>query len=311
MRNVVLPLAIFLSYGLAAAGQRQACLPVSGDWIYARDLAPAVPEFGQLPPDFSFGYTPTPGVERMFLAADLQRIAQRHHIETSIRKSICFAWPLGLLEKDRIVAAMQASLGGRQTKIEILDQTRTSAPAGDLVFPLQGLTAFSDKPAVWNGYVAFSPTRRFSTWALVRVRLSEQHWVALKEIHAGDVIAAANFKSEPYEGPLMRDTPVRDLPASDEMRAARNIPPGATLLSSMLVPSQDVQKGEAVKVVAEAGAAHLETEGLAIQGGSKGEIILVKNARSGSLFKARVTGRGQVLAVPSLLTGLVGEGKKL
>jgi flagella basal body P-ring formation protein FlgA len=215
------------------------------------------------------------------------------------------------VEKERILAAMRASLGGRQTKIEILDQSRAFAPAGDLVFPLQGLSAFSDKPAVWNGYISFSPTRRFSTWALVRVRVAEQHWVAVKEIHSGDMVAAASFKSEAYEGPLLRDTPVQDLTALDGLRAARNIPPGATLFAGMLVPPQEVQKGEAVKVVADSGATHLETEGLAMQGGSKGEIILVRNARSGSLFKARVTGKGQVLVVPSLLSGLVGEEKKL
>jgi flagella basal body P-ring formation protein FlgA len=311
MMSLVLLAAIFLSPGLGAAPQRPSCLPVSGDWIHARDLVPAVPEFSQLPPDYSLGYTPTPGVERVFLAGELQRIAKQQHVETSIRHSICLAWPTALVEKERILAAMRASLGGRQTKIEILDQSRAFAPAGDLVFPLQGLSAFSDKPAVWNGYVAFSPTRRFSTWALVRVRVTEQHWVAVKEIHAGDGIAAASFKSETYEGPLLRDTPVQDLTALGGLRAARNIPPGATLFSGMLVPPQEVQKGEAVKVVAEAGSTRLETEGLAIQGGTKGEIILVKNARSGSLFKARVTGKGQVLVVPSLLSGLVGEGKKL
>jgi len=310
MRNAVLLAAILVSFTLAAADRRSPCFPVSGDWIYARDVVPAVPEFSQLPPDFSLGYTPTPGVERVFLAGELQRIAKQQHVETAIRQSVCFAWPTVLLEKERILAAMRASLGGRQIQIEILDQSRASAPAGDLIFPLQGLSAFSDKPAVWNGYVSFSPTRRFSTWALVRVRVSEQHWVAVKEIHSGDAIIAAGFKSEPYDGPLLRDTPVLDLTALAGLRAARNIPAGATLFSSMLVPPKEVQKGEAVKVIAEAGVAHIETEGLAMQSGSKGEIILVKNARSGSLFKARVTGKAEVLVVPSLLSGLVGEGKK-
>lgn len=311
MRNAALLLVVFLSSGLEAAVLRPSCLPVSGDRIYARDIAPAVPEFAQLAPDFSLGYTPTPGVERVFLAADLQRIAKQQHVEISVRQSVCFAWPMGLLEKEKMVAAMQVSLADRQAHIEILDQNRAFAPAGDLVFPLQGLTAFSDKPAIWNGYISYSPTRRFATWALVRVRLSEQHWVALKEIHTGDTIAAASFKSEPYDGPLMRDTPVRDLTAVAGLQAARNIPAGAALFPGMLVPPLEVQKGEAVKVVADAGATHLETQGLAMQGGSKGDIILVKNAHSGSLFKARVTGKAQVLAVPSLLSGLVGEEKKL
>jgi flagella basal body P-ring formation protein FlgA len=284
---------------------------VSGDWIYARDVALAIPEFGLLPPDFSLGYTPTPGVERVFLAADLQRIAKQQHVATSVRQNICFAWPMGLLDKDRILGAMKAALDDRQVKIEILDQNRAFAPAGDLIFPLQGLTAFSDKPAIWNGYVSYSPTRRFSTWALVRVRVSEQHWVALREIHAGEAITPASLRREPYDGPLLRDAPVRDLTAVEGLRAARSIPAGTTLLPGMLIPPQDVHKGEAVKVIVDAGATHLETRGLAIQSGSKGDIILVRNERSGSLFKARVTAKGQVFVVPSLLSGLVGEGKKL
>jgi flagella basal body P-ring formation protein FlgA len=92
--------------------------------------------------------------------------------------------------------------------------------------------------------------------------------------------------------------------------AARDIPAGATLLASMLTMLDEVEKGESVTAIAISGAARIETQGIATQTGSSGDLILVKNTRSGRLFKARVLGRGKVLVIPSFLSGLaVGENK--
>ena len=110
-------------------------------------------------------------------------------------------------------------------RIEAVDWSLAPIPAGELVFPLAGLSALSDKPVIWKAYVAYAGNRRFSTWANVRVAIREPHLVSTVALRVGDSISAAEVKTETYEGPLLRE---KALTASDdltELRARRNVQP--------------------------------------------------------------------------------------
>ena len=56
----------------------------------------------------------------------------------------------------------------------------------------------------------------------------------------------------------------------------------------------DVRNGDRVAVVVENGSAFLKLDGQAVSPGVVGQVITVRNLRSGKLFAAEVTGKGSV-----------------
>ena len=54
-----------LPFIVAAVAQSSACLPVSGEKIYARDLVPAIPQYAAMPANLFMGYSPLAGVPRL------------------------------------------------------------------------------------------------------------------------------------------------------------------------------------------------------------------------------------------------------
>ena len=71
--------------------------------------------------------------------------------------------------------------------------------------------------------------------------------------------------------------------------------PGAELRAELLVPPNDVNRGEAVQIEVRSGAARVAFTGKALTGGRSGEIISVLNPESKRPFQARITGKGTAL----------------
>ena len=85
---------------------------------------------------------------------------------------------------------------------------------------------------------------------------------------------------------------------------------GAPLLESMLEPPREVNRGDVVNAIVQNGAARLDVQAVAEDSGRKGQIISVRNPRSGRSFQARVEEKGTVVVVPGGQYGLVVENKK-
>ncbi len=68
-----------------------------------------------------------------------------------------------------------------------------------------------------------------------------------------------------------------------------------------------IERGDLVEVIVELKQTHLEAQGVAEESGHKGATILVRNARSGRKFRARIQDKGKVLVIPEGPTGLVTE----
>ncbi len=305
-------LAAFLAIGLPAAPEpSMACHPITADWIYGRDLVAAAPSFAGLPPELPVSYSPVPGLERIFHPAELRRLAETHHLTgAAVAENICFAWPLASLTRERIAASIEQTLAGRHPHIEPLDWSLAAIPAGELVFPLSGLSALSDKPVIWKGYVAYAGDRRFSTWANVRVAIREPHLISSVALRVGESVSAGQVKTEIYDGPLPRE---KALTSPDELRglrARRDIPAGVTLFESLFEIAKEVERNELVTVLVETGAAHIETQGIAEWAGRRGDIISVRNPKTGRVYRARIEDKGTVRVVPGGAVGLVVEEKK-
>jgi len=303
----------FLLLGLVTAGHGEpaACLPLNSDWIYGRDLAAAVPALTGLPPDLPVSYAPVPGLERVFRPPELRQLARAHRLPVpATLGNACFAWPVVPLAAESVRQAIETTLAGRNPQIEIAGQSLAPVPKGELIFPLAGLSAFSGHATIWKGYVRYTSTRRFSTWANVRIAIREPHLVAAAALSAGVAPAAEQIRAEPYQGPLLREMPLTDVSQLTGLVACRAIASGVTLLAGMFEAPKEVERGDLVTVLVENGAAHLETQGIADQAGRRGDIISVHNPRTGRPYRARIAGRGTVLVVPGGPAGLVVEDKK-
>lgn len=296
---------------LAALAPVAACHPIHSDRIYARDLAAALPLFRSLSPDMEVGFAPAPGQQRVFHVAELRHIAQANHLQSDdIAEGVCFAWVTEVPSRESISAAMYQALKGHNPHVEILDQSLLAAPQGEIVFPLSGLCGFSAEPVIWRGYVGYGANQRFSIWARVRVSVEESRLVATDTLTADEPVRGNQLRVDNYQGPLSREATVTDLNDAVGMMARFNVPAGTVLTKNMLEKPKEVERGDTVAVIVNTGRTHIEAEGIAQQAGGTGAVITVRNAKSGSQFRARVEGKDRVSVVPGGPFGLVTEGSK-
>jgi flagella basal body P-ring formation protein FlgA len=297
---------LLLAAVLPAAG----CHSINADHIYARDLAAAVPLFASLPPDLAIGYSPSPGWQRMFHAAELQRLAKANHLQGDVSEDVCFAWTMAVPEPDRIIAAMKKALAGRDVRIEMVDRSRMSAPPGELVFPPGGASIRSAAPVLWRGYVSYAGNRRFNVWASVLITVKGTRVVAVNPLHVDEPIGAGDIRAEPYEGPLLAVNAITDTKAAIGMTPRRPIAAGDPLFDNLLEPAKDVLRGDTVEVVVNGGGALIRTAGVAEESGNRGAMIVVRNTTSGRKFRARVQDKGKVSVVPGVAAGLIAKDQK-
>ncbi len=94
MSLALMPLGLML---LFASGAR-ACQVVASDYIYASDLAAAMPLFATLNPAIEVGFSPLPGVTRVFHSIELLRLARANGILLPVAPAeICFERNGGLV----------------------------------------------------------------------------------------------------------------------------------------------------------------------------------------------------------------------
>ncbi len=160
----ILLLAIFVTAASAA------CLPVSGDRIYASDLARADARFAALPGSLPLAFTP-----HVFHAAELQRIARANGLSLPSVAEVCFETQLHPPVESDFLDAMRHSLPAAAV-VTMVEMFPSPIPAGEIVFP-----ATSRGAQLWRGYVQYTPTRRFPIWARVDVTIP-------LAIHRGDTV---------------------------------------------------------------------------------------------------------------------------
>jgi len=227
--------------------------------------------------------------------------------DPGLTTNVCAAWPLTPLAPEALRSAMEKALAGHMPQIEMITQSKADAPAGELVFPLSGLSGYSENPVVWKGYVLYTATRRFDTWVSVRVRVHENHLKALGGIKAGERLTGGRWRSESYSGPPVREQILSDGSQVEGLIARRDFADGAPLLGVFFETPKAVERGDTVAVSAEVGSAQIEAPGEALRSGGCGEVILVRNPRSNRTFKARITAVGKVEVLPGTSAGLAGS----
>ncbi len=295
---------------LAFIIQPLTCHFIHSDWISGSDLAQANPALSNLPAGLQLSPAPVPGQERVFRAAELRRIAVANHLPVSTFSDTCFEWSVKVPDRKALAGAIEATLVNRNPQVEILDQSLMPAPEGKIVFPLSGMSGVSSHPIVWRGYVAYAGTRRFPIWARVQVTVTEPRVVAETALRAGELLNQTQLGLETYQGPVDRDAALPDLSSAVGMIARRDIAAGSPISESMVAKPREVERGDLVSVTVQSGAAVIEAQGLAEQGGRRGDVITVRNPHTGKTFHARIQDKGSVIVVPGGSFGLVAEDKK-
>lgn len=287
-----------------------ACHNIESDHIYGRDLASAAPVFRELPVDLLIGLSPIPGQQRIFRGSELRRIASEHHIESEVPESICFSWPMSAPSRGAMQAAMEKTLANRHATIEILDDSMSPAPPGEISFPLAGLSGSSQGPVIWRGSVNYAGNHSFLIWARVRVTIKERRVIAAETLRPGEEIRREQLKLEDYEGPLTRERYCTSLEEVAGLMPQNTVPIDTTLKTSLLREHKDVERGDLVAVIVQSERTRLEAQGIAEDGGRRGSVITVRNPKSGRKFRARIENKDKVLVLPTSSAGLVVEENK-
>jgi flagella basal body P-ring formation protein FlgA len=279
------------------------CEIIANDRILGEDLAKVMPGFlNKMPGDAVIGYSPAPGARRVFNSLELQRIGAPYGVAVAPDEQVCFEWSLQTLTDDVVRTAIRESLQSPGAHVDVLAISRSQAPAGKVSFPLSGLLASTlsgpDTPVTWRGEVLYHGSRKFSVWARVRMSATMTRVVATQLILPGQNVAANQVRVETYDDFPLRNDIARNIEDVVGRMPRRALRVGLPVFRSDLIEPLEVQRGDIVDVTAISGAAQLRMPALAETQGRQGDMISLKNPRTGKVFRARIEGKDKALVMP-------------
>ncbi len=289
------------------------CVAVEGDRIRAADLAAVVPAFAAMPPDTELGYSPAPGVRRVFHAAELRRLASRQSAPAGEMPDVCVERPTAPLASDVLWAALSAAVGDPAARIEILDWSRYPVPRGALEFHRAGVfveTTGPDAPVLWKGLVNYGDRGRFSIWVRARVEVATPQVTAREALPAGRPIQPGQLKLETAALSPFGPQPAHTLAEVVGCLPRRPVPAGSPVFLNGLEIPPEIHSGDPVTVRVTSGRARLMLDAVAGADGRRGDLIPVRNPASGRTFRARVDGPGQVAIVVRYAERREPQGEK-
>ncbi|HUA20072.1 MAG TPA: flagellar basal body P-ring formation chaperone FlgA [Bryobacteraceae bacterium] len=290
----------FLVLGMMA--HSTSCETVRTDQILGEDLARVVPAFSKMPGDAVIGLSPGPGVRRIFSFPELEHIGLQYGIAVADGTQACFEWRMQPITEDAVRAAIREALQMPQARVDVLALSRSMGPAGTLVFPLAGLSASSlvdpRTPVTWRGKVVYHSSRKFEVWARVRISTTTTRVVAKELLLPGQTVTAQQVRMETYDDFPLRNDISRNLEEVVGRVPRRAIRAGQPIFRADLMEPFLVKRGEAVTVTAISGAAQLEMDdAVAENQGRQGDMVYLRNPRSGQVFRARVEGKDRALVL--------------
>jgi flagella basal body P-ring formation protein FlgA len=290
-----LPLLLAAGVAPAAPPVPWDCHALDSESVLARDLAPWVPGFDRLPPDFLAGYIESSGAPRVFHGADLENISKNRGVELHGLADVCLERRTFVVPSALIEAAMRKTLGEvAGLKIEILSSAQQAVPTGEVVFPRSGVQLPVAPEVTWRGMVRSGKGATYPVWARARITATQNRVTAATDLRAGAIIEPNQLLVEASEESPFEDTLVRRAEEAVGLAAKGTIPKGYVIRKSQVAPQMDVARGDVVRVEVYAGNAHLSMEARAETSGMKGATITVRNLSSGRDFQALVSGKGHV-----------------
>lgn len=272
---------------------RAGCVAVEGERITGADLARALPAFAKVPADATFGFTPSPGVKRMFSTGQIMRLAKVHGIEVA-PEPVCFEYRTELVSLEKVIQAIRDTLPEPGVSIDVVDFIRTPLPPGTFEFPRSALTGRGQAPGLWRGRLKYLPARSLPVWVKVRLSVDRTVVVASQDLAAGKPIHKGTVGLERARVHPLAPAALDSLDAVVGRLPRRIIARGRPIHPSDLSEAPDIERGERVTVEVSSGSALLRFEGAAESGGRAGDRIMIRNRANGKRFRARVVRKGLV-----------------
>jgi flagella basal body P-ring formation protein FlgA len=113
----------------------------------------------------------------------------------------------------------------------------------------------------------------------------------------GENVTPEQVKLETYDDFPLRNDIARNVDEVVGRMPRRAIRPGLPFFRSDLIEPLQVKRGDLVDVTAISGAAQLRLAAVAETPGHQGDMISLKNQRSGKTFRARVEGKDRALVM--------------
>jgi flagella basal body P-ring formation protein FlgA len=271
------------------------CHPLDSESVLARDLAPLVPGFENLPQDSLIGYVDSAGTPRTLHGSDLEHIAKNRGVDLQGLQDVCVSRRMFVVPPERLIEAMRKTLGEDPTlKIEILDSSRQPVPTGEIVFPRNSVQQPATPEVTWRGSVQSGKGASYPIWARARITVTANRVIAATDLPMGKEIEPSQIRVESAEESPFDDAAVRSAEDATKMAARMSIPKGSVLRKSQLQQPLDVARGDVVRVEVFAGNAHLSLEAQAETSGVRGALITVRNPSTGRSFQGKVSGKGRV-----------------
>jgi flagella basal body P-ring formation protein FlgA len=290
---------------LLALSAPPGCHAIQNEMILARDVAAVVPGFAQVAGDFHLGLVASSGAPRILRGADLQRIARNQGVELADLPDVCLALQIYIPQPEDIRTALRETLadvpGIAGARIEISAVSQRPTPFGKLIFPRTGMQppSASQPEILWRGYVHHADAD-FPVWARVRIVANMTRVVATANIPSGKPIQKNQVRLESCEDFLLDEATARNLDEVIGYVPKSLLRAYLPIKKTQLAALPDVAKGSLVDVEVFAGAARLMVKAKAQADGFKGSSIVVRNLSSGKDFRARVTGKDQVVVGDSV-----------
>jgi flagellar basal body P-ring formation protein FlgA len=122
--------------------------------------------------------------------------------------------------------------------------------------------------------------------------------VATQMILPGQILRPDQVRLETYDDFPLRNDIARNLEEVVGRVPRRALRMGMPVFRTDLIEPLQVQRGDLVDVTAIAGAAQLRMPALAETPGRQGDMISLKNPRTGKIFRARIEGKDRALVMP-------------
>lgn len=286
------------------------CQAIHADQVTGEDLARAVPAFARIPRDLVIANSPVPGNQRIFAGPELQRLAKQYAIDLPAKSTACFEWQMRVISAADVTAAISEGFPAENVRVEVLAISKARVPEGKLVFPPSGLSASGNvgatTPVSWRGEVVYDGSHKFTVWARVRLSATTTRVTARELLLPGRTVSASQIALETLDIFPLRNNAARSLDEVIGHSPLRAIKAGTLVLRADLAEPLQVRRGENVLVMAVAGAAQLRMEAIAENSGKQGDVITLRNPRSGKSFRARIEGHDQALVIAGPVAQLTG-----
>ncbi|GAA6131675.1 flagellar basal body P-ring formation chaperone FlgA [Halopseudomonas sabulinigri] len=166
------------------------------------------------------------------------------------------------------------------------------------VCPEDQLSAELESPDIPVGRVTVRLTCNSSSpWRLFvpgQVSLYQQVLVSARPLARNSLLSATDLTLKERDTSLLRDKYLVDPQQAIGMRLTRPVPPDTIITFAVVEQNEVVQRGDKVVISASNSNVSVKMPGEALESGTLGAQIRVRNTRSNREIKARVSGPGQV-----------------